>query len=386
MSERPLIALSMGNSDDLVDLGFGPEHLDDVAIRLTRFLLRRGYNISYGGVFRSRSFTDTIIDVVRAETAKIQDEKIAKLSESGGEQGTEPPRDAVPNEAQPDNHDSAAPEKEPVDSAPFKQARLINFQPWPHYDGITPEVVAQTLGLVRYVKVHPVELKGCDHHSPASAFMDPPDASVQRGAALGALSTTRMRKAMAEKATAIDGQPVPAPTARIVVGGKITGWSGVLPGIAEEVLWSGLGDNENVFILGGFGGAARVLAEYLYCPPKKDGKVGDAVKREDQSELANEPEFPEALSLDYQRAKTKKLPLVTEGLKERQDKVYSPAEAFENLKIFLKEVKRGKRKLNSLSADENRILATSENLITLMGLIGGALSTSDADDGSQADS
>ena len=48
--------------------------------------------------------------------------------------------------------------------------------------------------------------------------------------------------------------------ARIVLGGRVEGYKGAMPGIAEETCLS-LEAGQPVFVLGGFGGCARDVAE-----------------------------------------------------------------------------------------------------------------------------
>ena len=50
--------------------------------------------------------------------------------------------------------------------------------------------------------------------------------------------------------------------ARIVLGGRVEGYKGAMPGIAEETSLS-LEKGQPVFLLGGFGGCARDIAETL---------------------------------------------------------------------------------------------------------------------------
>ena len=49
---------------------------------------------------------------------------------------------------------------------------------------------------------------------------------------------------------------------RIVIGGQVSGYQGVMPGIAEEALLS-LKARQPLFLLGGFGGCARDIAESI---------------------------------------------------------------------------------------------------------------------------
>ena len=50
--------------------------------------------------------------------------------------------------------------------------------------------------------------------------------------------------------------------ARIVLGGRLEGYKGRMPGIAEETLLS-LQSGQPIFLLGGFGGCARAIAETI---------------------------------------------------------------------------------------------------------------------------
>ena len=67
---------------------------------------------------------------------------------------------------------------------------------------------------------------------------------------------------MAIGAKASDGSPIPGADARIVLGGKVSGWSGILPGVAEEVLCM-LEAGKPVYVLGCFGGAAQRIGQAL---------------------------------------------------------------------------------------------------------------------------
>ena len=53
------------------------------------------------------------------------------------------------------------------------------------------------------------------------------------------------------------------PAAIIFIGGKVTEFSGCLPGIMEEFL-NGVKNERPIYLLGGFGGAAQILANAVY--------------------------------------------------------------------------------------------------------------------------
>jgi hypothetical protein len=73
--------------------------------------------------------------------------------------------------------------------------------------------------------------------------------------------------------------------ARLVLGGKTSGYSGVLPGIAEEVLLA-LEADKPLYLCGAFGGCARLLVQAL---------GGDAYPRAFTEEGAEDGLSPEAV-------------------------------------------------------------------------------------------
>lgn len=84
---------------------------------------------------------------------------------------------------------------------------------------------------------------------PLSTFDDHPlsaGASTEDSAALSAL-----RRHLAQRCTA-----------RVVVGGKLTGYQGAMPGVVEEALLS-LQAQQPLYAAGGFGGAAAAVARSL---------------------------------------------------------------------------------------------------------------------------
>ncbi len=206
---RPLIALSIGDSEDLADLGFGQEHLDDLALRLAKKLLARRARLTYGGVLRpevtlglgaQHSFLDVLIDIVAEEG--VRDAKC-------------PP--------------------------------LVNPQPWPWYKQVEVSTRATHFGVIQFVDV------------------DPPGDKVEmkddRFLWTMASACTEMRKRMTGGHPGESPQ-VPGCAARVVLGGKRRDWAGILPGIAEEVLYM-LEAQKPVYLLGGYGGCAKVIVDYL---------------------------------------------------------------------------------------------------------------------------
>ena len=63
--------------------------------------------------------------------------------------------------------------------------------------------------------------------------------------------------------------------ARIAAGGRIEGYKGRMPGVAEEVLMS-FEAQQPVFLLGGFGGCARGIAEAVGLVERVDKSSGSS--------------------------------------------------------------------------------------------------------------
>ena len=101
--------------------------------------------------------------------------------------------------------------------------------------------------------------------------------------------------------------------ARVVLGGRVEGYKGAMPGIAEETCLS-LEARQPVFVLGGFGGCARDIAETVGLAERWAGSRGDwigrkcfcryspddlhnGLSREENIVLARTPHIQEAVTL-----------------------------------------------------------------------------------------
>ena len=79
--------------------------------------------------------------------------------------------------------------------------------------------------------------------------------------------------------------------ARIVLGGRVVGYQGVMPGIAEEALLS-LQAQQPLFLMGGFGGCAKDIAQSLgfvlpMMPPPSQWEGRQAFEQFDGANLKN---------------------------------------------------------------------------------------------------
>ena len=101
--------------------------------------------------------------------------------------------------------------------------------------------------------------------------------------------------------------------ARIVLGGRVEGYKGAMPGIAEEASLS-LERGQPIFLLGGFGGCARDIAETLGLVERRPGSqqewegrrcfrkyspddLHNGLSREENVLLARTPHIQEAVTL-----------------------------------------------------------------------------------------
>lgn len=307
-ANNSLIALSLGDPPDLIELGYGVEHIDVVAIRIARCLLNYGCDLSYGGIFRSQSFTDLLARVVSERSAELYERE---LRDDGLRvDGSRPP-------------------------APM----LINYQPQGFHEKITTELIARSVGRIEYVKVDP------DWSAPS----DVPNRAQFNTAV--ALSKLRQLQHRTEAGVSISNRRLKGCQARVVLGGRVEGWLGCNLGIAEEIIYT-LEKRHPLFILGGFGGAARVVATYL----------------------AGARAFPEALTFDYQF--THEDSQVFRSVVNIFDK-YSPTDLTHPRKLFsdMKETLEKTRENlakhlnNGLSEEENRDLLLSENVVTILGYL-----------------
>ena len=195
------IGISISESPDMRYFGFTDGHLKDAMAGFAIHLLASGANLAYGGDLRDRGFTRLIFDLVLRYR---------------------PHREKVP----------------PV----------ANYLPWPvHAMMKTEDIRALDEELQGFAQLVLVALDGstmsCEEHRavPADAVDD----------GKWCIGLTAMRELMRERTNA-----------RLVLGGRLEGYKGAMPGVAEEALLA-MKSKQPVFIVGGFGGCARDIAETL---------------------------------------------------------------------------------------------------------------------------
>ena len=195
------VGISISESPDMRYFGFSDGHLKDAMAGFAIHLLASGANLAYGGDLRDAGFTRLIFDLVLRYR---------------------PHREKVP----------------PV----------ANYLAWPvHATMRTEDIRALDEGLQGFARLVLVGLDGntmsCEGHRTV-----PSDTVDQNKWCIG---LTAMRELMCTQTDA-----------RLVLGGKLEGYKGAMPGIAEEALLA-LRAKQPVFLVGGFGGCARDIAETL---------------------------------------------------------------------------------------------------------------------------
>ena len=137
-----------------------------------------------------------------------------------------------------------------------KSARVANYLAWPVHASMTGAYLDTLAVETRdFAEIMLLDLDGRPISMEERKSLSPPkpfDIDWTIG-------LTRMRETMRENISA-----------RILLGGRTDGYRGRMPGIAEEALLS-LEAKQPVFLLGGFGGAARDVAEVLNLAPSWPG-------------------------------------------------------------------------------------------------------------------
>jgi hypothetical protein len=198
------ISISTSESPDMPVLGLSPEHLQDAMAEISRHLLALGARLAYGGDLRSNGFTELLFELVARHRRDIDD------AENG--------------------------------------ASATNFLAWPVHIRLTVEELQSFANdLEGSAKLTLLTIDGsCLTQSERERMMQVEPTDEQWGAGLRA-----MRYLMCN-----------ATDARVILGGRVEGYKGTMPGIAEEALLS-LEAARPLFIVGGFGGCARAIAESL---------------------------------------------------------------------------------------------------------------------------
>jgi hypothetical protein len=198
------VAISISDSPDMPVLGLSKEHLHDAMAEVARYMLAMGARLVYGGDLRSGGFTEVLFELVarHRRDADLGDERVG----------------------------------------------VTNYFPWPVHVSLHSEEVNQRVE----------ELKGVAElvFLTADGRVMSPDERQQL--------TPRQAddEEWSSGLTAMRELTTTKSDVRIVLGGRVEGFKGKIPGVAEEVL-TAFRAGQPLFILGGFGGCARDITENL---------------------------------------------------------------------------------------------------------------------------
>lgn len=194
------IGISISESDNLSELGYGVSHLKDAIIEIARYILASGGKLAYGGDMRQGGFTELIFDLL----AYYKADKTLQ---------------------------------------PYE--RFYSYLAYPLSTTLTLEKQAELRQNVSFKKIAPpVDLQIAN----TNEFLKP-DSPENLYAWTRCL--TKMREEMEE-----------ACDARIFIGGRTKGFKGKCAGILEELLIA-LEHKHPVYLVGAFGGIAKDAIEAL---------------------------------------------------------------------------------------------------------------------------
>lgn len=269
------VAISISESPDSSILGIGKAMFEDLSVELARHLLISGAHLVYGGDLRPGGFTELFKDLAYQYGIYEKDKTLKNY--------------------------------------------FTNYLAWPIYVGMAPATYAKYKSCrVQCQKATIPDTIPTDLHGQ----MVPP--STVENLYYWAESLKAMRLEMESNIDAL-----------IILGGRVAGFKGYMPGLFEEAI---IAENcrHPIFLLGGFGGAASRLIKLL------------------KGETTSEKLFEECCSQHlYQK-------FVTYLAKEKEAMNFKALDVFSNNMDVLK---------NGLSKEDNERLFVTTNVTEIIALI-----------------
>jgi hypothetical protein len=209
LSDR-VVAISISDSPDMASLGLSSEHLIDAMAEIARYLMSMGARLVYGGDLRPDGFTLVLLELV---------ERHRRDADTGDE-----------------------------------RVSFTNFFPWPVHLNLSAEDVKQRAEAAKGV---------------AELVFLMSDGNVISAEERGQLTPRQPTDdEWSDGLTAMRAVVTTKSDARVVLGGRVEGFKGKMPGVAEEAL-TALQAGQSLFLLGGFGGCARDIAKDLGLTPAR---------------------------------------------------------------------------------------------------------------------
>lgn len=198
------VAISISESSDMPALGLDDEHLRDAMAEIARHLLALGARLIYGGDLRQHGFSDLLFELVARHRRDVDEG---------------------------DNHTG-----------------VTNYLAWPVH-------ILQAVAELE-TEIAKVE----DSAELVCLRIDGSELPIEERRGLPSQVPTEQE--WADGLTSMRITMMSDSDARIFVGGRVKGYKGTMPGIAEEALIS-LKAGKPIFLVGGFGGCTRDIAETL---------------------------------------------------------------------------------------------------------------------------
>jgi len=216
------IAISVSENEELEQLGLSDHHLKDISIEIARYLIVNGATILYGGDLRDKGYT-SIFSELSYQYKFLSD----------------------------------------------KERRFVNYFPFPNFLKVSIDDRANFMKQQVEPKIIevPKHLGNVDIERKYDPFNSVEDRFIYSEC------FADMRIIMAQDSDA-----------RILLGGKQKNYLGYIPGIIEEAFQT-MQENKPIYLLGGFGGAAKSIIKVI---------SGDIPK-----ELTNEFQFDTDFLIEF---------------------------------------------------------------------------------------
>lgn len=198
-----VVSVSISDSPDMAMLGLSDGHLRNAACEIATYLLADGVGLAYGGDLRPGGFTEILFELLY---------RYQRRADARAKNG------------------------------------ITNYLAWPVHTSMETDELSGIMACLRgHARLVLVGQNGERMSATGYQEMQPyaPDKHEWSE------GLTVMRRVMCEDTDA-----------RVVLGGAVENYKGRMPGIAEEVLLS-LESGQPVFLIGGFGGCARDIAETM---------------------------------------------------------------------------------------------------------------------------
>lgn len=197
------VAISTSDSPDMVALGLSEGHLKEITAELALQLLAANTNLAYGGDLRTHGFAQLLFQLVLRYTPT------AELKST---------------------------------------VRVTNYIAWPVHIGMP----------MNQIDALTAELRGAAELVLLGYDGTPMELERRRDLLTHEPSEDEWYSGL----TAMREFQCSSTDARVLLGGQIANYKGRMPGVAEEALLS-LRSDQPLFLIGGFGGCARDIAETI---------------------------------------------------------------------------------------------------------------------------